>query len=184
MDYTYYLFAFFVFLLVCATVYLSSMLKRNQKEEAVKLPPPEDFREREEELLALFHKLERAMSVMQEEMEETRGGIRADREEVASMLERMQHLTTGIRSSSEQQRPEEPVKRGRGRPRTVNLPQEAERAALVLDRKKPGPKKKTLRDRVLELYETGLAADRIAQELSISRGEVDLALGIKQEKSI
>lgn len=182
MDYTYYLFAFFVFLLVCATVYLSSMLRRNHKEEAIKPPPPEDFREREEELLALFHKLERAMSVIQEEMEETRRETRADREEVASMLEHMQHLTTGIRSSEE--RPEEPIKRGRGRPRTVHPPQEAERAALVLERKKPGPKKKTLRDRVLELYETGLTADRIAQELSISRGEVDLALGIKQEKSI
>ncbi len=182
MDYTYYLFAFFVFLLVCATVYLSSMLKRNQKEEAVKPPPPEDFREREEELLALFHKLERAIGVMQEEMEEIQGEIRADREEVASMLERMQHLTVGIRSS--EQRPEEPFKRGRGRPRTVQPTQEAERSALSPDRKKPGPKKKTLRDRVLELYETGLTADRIAQELSISRGEVDLALGINQEKSI
>lgn len=181
MDYTYYLFAFFVFILVCATVYLSSTLKRSQKEEPVKPTPTEDFREREEELLALFHKLERAICAMQEEMEETRGEIRTDREEVASMLERMQHLTTGIRSS--EQRPEEPVKRGRGRPRTVHPQQEAERAALPLERKKPGPKKKTLRDRVLELYDTGLTADRIAQELSISRGEVDLALGI-QEKSI
>ncbi len=182
MDYTYYLFAFFVFLLVCATVYLSSMLKRNQKEEAVKPPPPpDDFREREEELLALFHKFERAMDSMQEDMEETRAQIHMEREEVASMLERMQHLTTGIRS---EQRVEEPQKRGRGRPRTVHLQQEEERPSLALERKKPGPKKKTLRDRVLELYETGLTADRIAQELSISLGEVDLALGIKQEKSI
>lgn len=182
MDYTYYLFAFFVFLLVCATVYLSSMLKRSQKEESVKpAPPPDDFREREEELLALFHKLECAMDSMQEEMDETRAQIRMDREEVAAMLERMQHLTNGIRS---EQRVEEPLKRGRGRPRTVQFQQEEERPAPALERKKPGPKKKTLRDRVLELYDSGLTADRIAQELSISRGEVDLALGIKQEKSI
>ncbi|HWR21883.1 MAG TPA: hypothetical protein VN366_00265 [Feifaniaceae bacterium] len=183
MDYTYYLFAFFVFVLVCATVYLSSMLRRNQKEEAVKPPPPDDFREREEELLTLFHKLERAMSVMQEDVEETRAEVRADREEVASMLERMQHLTAGIRVSAEQ-RTDEPVKRGRGRPRTARAPQEAERSAPASDRKKSGPKKKSLRDRVLELYDAGIPADRIAQELSISLGEVDLALGIQQEKSI
>ncbi len=178
MDYTYYLFAFFVFLLVCATVYLSSVLKRNQKEDVLKPPPPEDFSEREEELLALFRKFEYAMASMQEEMEETRAAVREEREEVASMLERMQHLTTGIRSSSEQ-RVEEPVKRGRGRPRTVHPQQETERVSLASERKKPGPKKKTLRDRVMELHETGLTPDRIAQELSISRGEVDLALGIK-----
>ena len=181
MDYTYYLFAFFVFILVCATVFLSSMLKKNQKEDAPKPPPQEDFSEREEELLALFHKLERAMDSMQEEMEETREQIRSEREEVAAMLERMQHLSTGIRS---EQRVEEPQKRGRGRPRIVHAPQEADRTSLPLDRKKPGPKKKTLGDRVLELHQTGLTPDRIAQELSISRGEVDLALGIKQEKSI
>lgn len=182
MDYTYYLFAFFIFLLVCATIFLSSVLRKSHKEEAPKAPPPDDFQEREEELVALFHRMERAIANMQEEMEETREQVKADREEAASMLETMQHLISGIRS--EQQLAEAPQKRGRGRPRSVHTAESAGRAAAELERRKPGPKKKTLGDKVRELYDAGVTPERIAQELSISRGEVDLALGIRQEKSI
>ncbi len=183
MDYTYYLFAFFIFVLVCATIYLSSVLRKSHKEEAAKPQPPDDFREREEELVALFHRMERAIANMQEEMEEAREQVRIDHEEAASMLETMRHLASGMRSE-QQQAEAPPQKRGRGRPRSIHTAEPAGRAAAELERRKPGPKKKTLGDKVRELSDAGATPERIAQELSISRGEVDLALGIRQEKSI
>jgi|GEM_PF-4329949 len=179
MDYTYYIFAFFVFLLVCATVFLNSRLRRDRKEEEAKLQPrPDDFSEREEELRLLFRKLEQSMAGMEEEIREAREEIGAQRDEVASMLETMQHLSASVRSA------ETAEKRGRGRPRIHPAAESAANPAAPAGRGKPGPKKKTLGDKVRELAEAGMPTDKIAQELQVSRGEVDLALGIEHKKSM
>lgn len=171
MDYTYYLFATFVFALVCAVLFLNSRLKRSRIEEqtaSVKPQEPDDS----EMLMSQYRRLENAMRNLEEEILEARGEIRTQREEAAAMLESMEQLYNEMHS--EIQRSKEKAKSSASESRVAAVPQ----------RKKPGPKRKTTSDRVGELYSAGLNAEKIAKELNVSRGEVDLVLGLHKKRGI
>ncbi len=182
MDYTHYMFASFVFLLVCAAIFINNRLKKTRETE-----PQKDDREqiktdrerveqdsyrREEQLMTLYRNLEDAMRSMEEEIQEAREEISRQREEAASMLESMEQLSAGIRGDM--------TRRGRGRPKSAGK-ETTNGITVSPERKKPGPKKKSTSDKVRDLHKAGLNADQIAQELTISRGEVDLVLGLNKD---
>jgi DNA anti-recombination protein RmuC len=112
------------------------------------------------------------MRNLEEELQEARGEIRHQREEASSMLESMEQLYNDMRDEMQQ--------RNKERPKPVL----ESRLATTTQRKKPGPKRKTTSDRVGELYRAGLNAEKIAKELNVSRGEVDLVLGLYKKRGI
>jgi DNA anti-recombination protein RmuC len=173
MDYTYYLFATFVFLLVCAVLYLNSRLKRSRTEEKKAPVKPPELEDSSELLMAQYRRLESAMRNLDEELQEARGEIRHQREEASSMLESMEQLYNDMRDEMQQRNKEK-----------AKTPVLESRLATTTQRKKPGPKRKTTSDRVGELYRAGLNAEKIAKELNVSRGEVDLVLGLYKKRGI
>ena len=118
------------------------------------------------------------MADMEEELSSARAEVRSQRDEVAAMLESVQRMCAGMRG------PELVPKRGRGRPRLRPLEETAIKPVVAVTKGKPGPKKKTLADKVRDLNDAGIPAEKIAQELSVSRGEVELALGMERKKNL
>ncbi len=170
MDYTYYLFATFVFFLVCAVLFLNSRLKRSRKEDERPAKPsvPDDAAE---QLMAQHRKIESAMRNLDEEIQEARMEVRHQRNEAEAMLKSMEQLYNEMRG--------EVLQRNRD---AHKAPAADSRQTASTQRKKPGPKRKTTSDRVSELYRAGLNADKIAKELNVSRGEVDLVLGLHKKQ--
>ena len=183
MDYTHYMFAFFVFLLVCAAIFINNKLKKTRSETETKKTDREPMKTdrerveqdsygREEKLMTLYRNLEDAMRSMEEEIQEVREEIGRQLERASSMLESMEQLSAGIRGDMTRQ--------GRGRPKSAGK-ETTNGITVSPERKKPGPKKKSTSDKVRDLHKAGLNADEIAQELTISRGEVDLVLGLNKD---
>lgn len=170
MDYTHYLFAGFVFLLVCAVLLLNSKLKQN-KSETEKPPVRPAYDDTAEQLMLQYRRLENAMRNLEDDLQDTREELDRQQKEGAAMLVSMEQLYNDMRSELSLRRDKE-----RGRVSEDN------RILLAAQKKKPGPKKKTTGDRVRELHHAGLSADSIAQELRVSRGEVDLVLGLNKKR--
>lgn len=169
MDYTHYLFAGFVFLLVCAVLLLNSKLKQN-KSETEKPPVRPAYDDTAEQLMLQYRRLENAMRNLEDDLQDTREELNRKNKEGEEMLSGMERLYNDMHSELSLRREE----KGKG--------SEESRILLAAQKKKPGPKKKTTGDRVRELHRAGLSADSIAQELRVSRGEVDLVLGLNKKR--
>ena len=155
-----FVFAFFVFVLVCMAILLHAKLSRPAKQKI------DDGNEKEKRLFKLYQNLEDMMNGIEEYVEESRREIAADKQKIDELLEKAVQL---------QKAPEWDA-------RPKDEPAAKSNLELV---PKAEPAQKTLRnlnknELVRYMKKEGVEEEKIAKELGISRGEVSLILGIKK----
>jgi len=164
MHFSYYLFALFVFLLLCLFM----------KYYAKKIRPKEDKTEssqREQRLFMLYQNLEEMMDDMEVFMEKARTEMAEQKHETADMLEQMEQLYSKLMEHKQEIIPPAPPKK-RGRPRKQQL------TVVPVDGRPMLVKSK--HERVRELMAQGATEESIARQLGISKGEVSLIAGMKK----
>jgi len=168
MDITVFAFAFFVFLLLCALIWMYSRLKRPKKsaEDAVS--------EKERRLYKLYQNLEDMMNGIEEYVEEARSGIAKDKEEIAAIHAKIENMHV-IYKNDIQARVEEEVK-----PKEKETEKEIEKDAPAAKKEIKIPRNISKSEVVRYLKDEGMEDDKIAKELGISKGEVLLILGLKK----
>ncbi|HWS30745.1 MAG TPA: hypothetical protein VN512_11640 [Clostridia bacterium] len=176
MSYEYYIFAGFVFLLLVAVLYLNQMFKKSRNEG--------DSRDdRERKLYALYQNLD-------EEMLELDGDIDRARSESDEKLKRMEELLQKMEALSAEFTAETE------RARAELLAAAAAQAQAAVEPSKPETQKHEVKrtddrkllkrrspraEQVRKMNGDGLGSEEIARELAISRGEVELILGIGKQ---
>jgi len=163
MDYTHYLFAAFVFALLCATIYLNYKLKTPKRSAPSTVH--EDASEKEMRLLKLYQNLEEAMRNLEDEIGESKKELQKLHLEACEMLESCRTLCSNLKA--EQTYKEPPQTRG---------------FATYAELKHAAGRKKNTRESINELLANGYNDEKIARELSISKGEVEFAKGLIKEQ--
>lgn len=177
MDYTHFLFAFFVFILLFALLFTYNRLKAKTPNSGAS--PEAQGRERQ--LFALYQNLEDMLSGMEEYVEGARAEIAEKLEQAQEKCKLAEELYAKLNDAL-----------GAGVFAQISAPAaETAKAARGSRAAKPaqppgGPaapepaKDMTKHDRVWLMKSEGASPDEIARELGVSRGEVRLILGIKK----
>ena len=187
MDITYYAFATYIFLLVCAAIWFFNKVSRGAKGKGDK-----SAYEKEQRLFTLYQNVEDMMSGFEEYAEETKKDTEAALTKAVRMLEEIRQLSKemkGMKAGAEaaaqkatpkgiqwngpqegltESRPEipEPAQRAAARPAQTGGAKTEEQAA---------PPLKT-NEKIQLLNAQGFSATEIAKTLGISVREVTLAL--------
>ncbi len=201
MDYTVYLYTIFVFLLVLVVIWLVARVVRFRKKSAA--PTANE----KEGLFKLYQSLEEMMNSLEEYVEKAREDMAKDKAETATMLGKMEQLYREMKEPLQAPAPtaeaREPVLAGVSRTRetaavikTAPQPREYSKPTAAAPAMEPvlrsalsavpaaepmmaeGALKKNKIVRFMR--DEGLSDEQIAKELGISRGEVALILGMKE----
>lgn len=205
MDMTHYAFATYVFLLVCAGIWLVGRLVRpsggKQKGEKQKVSY-----DKEQRLFQLYQNIEDMLAGFEEYVEEARAETERSKAEISALLEKAAHRTD--RSGAQQETPaDDAAPAPAAEPASVPRPSAVVRAAYragskVAQSADPEPEEpdetvpeppagaepfpeaaeKNMKpgERVAALAERGLDKTQIAQQLGMSIREVTLAMKIKK----
>ena len=192
MNYTYYLFAFYIFVLICGALllyrYLFSDLKRQQQM----------LEEKETKLLRLYQTLEEVMDDFYDSVESSKAearvmadAVKKSADEAASRIQ--EHVAAREVTNAPSPAPPEPKKRNSRRSNTAKSTPKNEEAPpfreLVMEtaaepdgepEEKSEPAVKTRTESILELSRQGLERAEIARELNVTLSEVDLVIGINR----
>ena len=185
MDWKAYLFAGFVGLLAAAVVFMIDRLKRSRhsSEDMIK--------EKERRLFTLYQNLEDMIDSVEEYVEEAKESIEKDKNRMSEMLQRAERLAANLAEPR-------PRRAAKDDEKTSGTSRAAEAAdampAAPAARKSPPARKETAKGQtksmsagagkiseVRRLQKQGLDEEKIAQELSLSRGEVSLILGLHKK---
>ncbi|MDL2220621.1 hypothetical protein LJC55_03035 [Eubacteriales bacterium OttesenSCG-928-N14] len=185
-----YLFAIFVFLLIVLSIWLFVKLTKR----SAALDDNAELKEKERRLFRIYQNLEDMMQGMEEYVEESKIELQTQREQINAMMEKAEAIVKSAKvnadtiavnnalqaaSAAKQEStaakvdisaiaPPEQPKRKRGRP-PKNRP-------VIADR---GPGGQTY-ERVQQLNRLSMPEEDIAKQLSLSRGEVSLMLGMNK----
>jgi hypothetical protein len=182
MSYEYYIFAGFVFLLLVAVLYLNQMFKRSRNEGDAR-----DDRERK--LYALYQNLDEEMLALDADIGRARSENDEKLKRMEELLQKMEALSAEFSAKTECARAELIAASEQAKAQA----QAQTQAQSDLDAAKPEPqknetkrsdekkllKRRSLRaEQVRKMHSEGLEPEEIARDLAISRGEVELILGI------
>ncbi len=163
MNYSYFVFALFVFFLFCLCVQFYAKKKG------------EEIKQKEQRLFLLFENLEEMMDDMEGYVQTVRDEFSLDRVKMDEMLVQMEQFKSIMEEQKQQPPQPEKPKSKRGRPRknpADAMPKdEPTRPVLV----------KSKQERVHELMALGLKEEGIAKTLGISKGEVSLIMGMQKQ---
>ncbi|MDL2289767.1 hypothetical protein LJB83_03290, partial [Clostridia bacterium OttesenSCG-928-F22] len=188
MEWIYFAGAIFVFLLFITVYFFFDRYKRSRKEEE---EGPAGFEKR---LFTLYQNLEDMVNSVEEYIEESTEEIKAEREEikaereelkaeirkekeaVASMLEKVKML----QKLMDEKQKEDNKKEKKVQPQPIPTPAEEVKSIAepqppvkeVPELLAPEQKNQSKANRVRQLKRQGMDEEKIAQELSLSRGEV------------
>lgn len=155
MDITHYTFAFFVFVLVCITIWFYSRLVRKKKSESNEY-------QKEQRIYKLYQNVEDMMTGFEEYVEEVKAELDSKISEITSKLE----------DSDGKQNVLEPVILEEEKPFEIS--------EEVKEQPKNEPKQKENAQEVVEeLLEKGVELDEIAKKLEMSRRELSLMMKFK-----
>lgn len=155
MDITHYTFAFFVFVLVCITIWFYSRLERKKKSESNEY-------QKEQRIYKLYQNVEDMMTGFEEYVEEVKAELDSKISEITSKLE----------DSDGKQNVLEPVILEEEKPFEIS--------EEVKEQPKNEPKQKENAQEVVEeLLEKGVELDEIAKKLEMSRRELSLMMKFK-----
>lgn len=159
MDITHYTFAFFVFVLVCVTIWFYSRLIRKKKNESSEY-------QKEQRIYKLYQNVEDMMTGFEEYVEEVKAELDSKVSQITSNLENVKVNQNVIDQISLEF--EKPVE--------IN----AEVRQPPKDEPKDEPKpKENAQKMVEELLEKGVELDEIAKKLEMSRRELSLIMKFK-----
>ncbi len=161
MDFSYYVFAFFIFVLAAIIVILTKKIKgADSKDNKV-------IYEKEKKLFKLYQNLEEMILVAEEFIEEAHKEIAADKSNIHSMLEKAEDLYRQAQNEIDNY---------------IIQENKEEKKTTQGDKKKTEPVKnknnlsKSVQVRLLA--KEGQNIEQISKELSMSQGEVALIIGL------
>jgi len=185
MDITHYTFTLYVFLLVCAAIWLFGRVMRKSKKE------DKNGYEKEQRLFKLYQNVEDMLGMFEEYAEEAKKEIEAKLKEARELLESAGAQRGGEGGGAERAgRPRKASAEAErsGRPRKASA--EAERAGRPRKASAEADLKKVLKiaeavklkpeDRIPEMLARGMDKNDIARELGLSVREVSLIMDIKK----
>lgn len=182
MTYEYYIFAGFIFLLLVAVLYLNQMFKKSRNEGDIR-----DDRERK--LYALYQNLDEEMLALDADIGRARSENDEKLKRMEELLQKMEALSAEFSAKTECARAELTAVAEQAKAQT----QVQAQAQSDLDTAKPEPQKNETKrsdekkllkrrspraEQVRKMHSDGLEPEEIARDLAISRGEVELILGI------
>jgi len=199
MKLEYYLFAFFIFCLLCMLVTLCRVLFSDVKRQRKLLD------EKEGKLLRLYSGLEDAMEEFNDAVEATKAEWESQRKLLQSMIEQVkegEHRSVDPPS----QTPQVFGRRGQAAQRSSNegtvhvvrdeqsrvqidkerngvdalIPADRQEESMTDDTQAGTPKPLTRHESILDLAEKGTSRNQIAKTLGITQNEVDLVIGIER----
>jgi hypothetical protein len=169
IDITYYLFAFFVFILVCIAIVLFKKIKN-----------PNDvndntFHEKEKRLFKLYQNIEDMMTSAEEYMEEARNSIAVDKKEIQEIEYKVDELYKTIQLDIKNNKEYfESIKEEIPISNTNNV-------STPIAKTQPVVKSQMSKNELVKyLHEEGLDTEEISKELGISKGEVELIIGLNR----
>lgn len=154
MDITHYTFAFFVFVLVCITIWFYSRLVSKKKSES-------NEHQKEQRIYKLYQNVEDMMTGFEEYVEEVKAELDSKISEITSKVEDADVKQSVLDVILEEEKPFEISEEVKEQPR--NEPKLKENA----------------REMVEELLEKGVELDEIAKKLEMSRRELSLMMKFK-----
>lgn len=162
MNLAQYGFAFFVFILCVALIYLVHIFKRSRSKT-------EDIiKDKEKRLYLLYQNIEDLINGTEEYIEEAKSEIAEQKNQLADKHKQVKLLYEQIQRE---------LNRG-------VLHNDTQIENIKENANTPGNGKNyTLQEKVMVLWQDGMSQAKIARELSISTGEVALILGIKKDGS-
>jgi peptidoglycan hydrolase CwlO-like protein len=186
MSYEYYIFAGFVFLLLIAVLYLNQMFKKSRSDGDAR-----DDRERK--LYALYQNLDEEMLALDADIGRARSENDEKLKRMEELLQKMEALSAEFSVETERTRAELNAAAAQAQAQVQAQAQAQAQVQPITDTSKPelqkheakrSDEKKLLKRRspraeqVRKMHGEGIASEEIARDLAISRGEVELILGI------
>ena len=203
MNYTHFIFAFYVFLLVCGAIWFYGRVMRSDKKK------DRSSYEKEHRLFVMYQNVEDMLDSFEEYAEEAKSGIDARLGQVESFMENMRREWERLRETASADAPggkpapdtrqetadPQPAPAARqedtvqpapepGRQAPASAPEADDRAETETPQpsgKSPAdkPKQKTP-DLIQQYAEQGMSKEAIAKALGISKREVSLIMEIKK----
>lgn len=164
INFTHYQFAFFVFVLVCIAIVLFKKTKNSSvTDEKV-------FHEKEKRLFKLYQNIEDMMTSAEEYMEESRESIAKDKKDIENMFKKVDKLHKVVQLDIERNQQYIDIKRTNAVTQSTEAPNN-----------KPAKKTHMSKNELVKyLSEEGLDTEQISKELGISKGEVELIIGLNR----
>jgi len=186
MDITYYAFAAYVFLLVCAGIWFSAKIFRGGKTK-----DDRSSYEKEQHLFTLYQNVEDMLNSFEELADETKKGTEEALKKAEEMMEEARRLSAQIKAAGEPTAsfPEKPkgvqwsVDQDEPQPEQAPMWEPPQKPAPATeDANLSGPPLK-MNEKILLLSAQGLGATEIAKTLGVSVREVTLALELGRNKA-
>lgn len=169
INFTHYQFAFFVFVLVCIAIVLFKKTKNSSvTDEKV-------FHEKEKRLFKLYQNIEDMMTSAEEYMEEARESIAKDKQDIEKMLKKVDNLHKDVQLDIEKNQQYIDVKS-----KEVKRPNTSVHSAETSNSEPTTKNHMSKNELVKYLSEEGLDTEQISKELGISKGEVELIIGLNR----
>lgn len=169
MGYEAYIFAAFVFLLILAVIYLNHMFKKSRSEGSSR-------DERERKLYVLYQNLEEEMLALDDDIKRARQEADEKLYRMGEMLQKMESMSAALKLQMESVK-EELAAMPETKEEAVKS-EVAKREPKRLEEKRVPRRRSPRADQVRQMRDQGMEAEEIARALAISRGEVELILGI------
>ncbi len=174
MDLSIYLFATYVFMLLCATIWLWGRVLRKIRKTSAGGKAEYD---KEQKLFTLYQNVEDLLAGFEEYVEESQTDAAKTMDEMKRMLEEVKRIAAELRTQEHPLSAPEP-----GMPERATREEITEGLHIVPalpvknteEAKRPGNRLSKTGSKVLELRETGLDQNEIARRLGISVREVSL----------
>lgn len=167
MDYTHYMFAFFVFLLVCGCIWLFGRVVRRDKKQDT------GTYEKEQRLFKLFQNVEDMMSGFEEYVEETK-------KEMDSRIARMERISAQAESAVDRKTAASSATNQKPAAASKQTAAARQSAAAKMPEAMPSVRDLPVEEAIPRLLEQGMTQQQIAKHLGISNREVTLIMGIKK----
>ena len=172
MDITHYTYTLYVFLLVCAAIWLFGRVMRKSKKE------DKNGYEKEQRLFKLYQNVEDMLGMFEEYAEEAKKEIEAKLKEARELLESAGAQRGGEGGGAERAgRPRKASAEAErsGRPRKASAEADLKKVLKIAEAVKLKPE-----DRIPEMLARGMDKNDIARELGLSVREVSLIMDIKK----
>jgi len=195
MSYEYYIFALFIFILVCAAILFFARTVHVSKKDK------KSTYEKDQKLFMLYQNVEDMLNSFEEYVEETKDELTAKTEEVAAMLKAVEEKTkkteedlAGAESEAKKKveidlklEPKEDQKKevkseSRPMPKVIKKPIQAKTIQKAETTKSATQSKQKPEDVLSELVRKGLSLSEIAKEMGMTSKEVSLMMEIKKIK--
>ena len=161
MNWTYYLFIFYIFVLVALLVYIWTKASKSKLDERIRM-----LEDKQREIIVLQNDTKEAIMVFETYMYEAKENLENERQKIQYLIDKFEDMLEEQKEIDKKE--------------TVASPPE-----VIVDissdkqvEKEEDNKKGDLYDEISKLSKKGYSIDEIVKKLGISKGEANFILGI------